>query len=990
MSNIEKYISNFIETQFPEIYRDEGPVFVEFVKQYYEWMESSNNTLFHTRRLLEYKDIDDTVDEFVVKFKEKYAKEIQLDTASQTRKLIKHSLDLYRSKGTERSIDLFFRLVFGRPADVYYPGEDVFRLSNGQWIKPRYIEVTPSEYNQQFVGKQIIGISSGATAFVERYIRRKIKRKYVDILYISAISGDLLTGELISLPNQSLKNIPTIIGSLTTLDILAGSSGFSIGDIVTVETDNGLQGKARVSAISNIIGAVNFEIVSPGWGFTNTSKALISEKVLTLENVFPDGSLFTNTPFSIFETIRQPLSNVVYRNANATLVLENGDQIFTYYSNGSLAGRGTVLSVTSNEDTNGEIFVAETIGNLGPVVEPSANLSGTVSISFGVSIATGISSVSSTSNVVTGDGTNFTTDILVGSIIKLLAYDSDNNLIGSEEKKVSAVTSTTEIILSSNSSFDSEKVVIQNMNSRTVIGTGTSFDTDFVYGDKIVIFSNSSNYFIYTVNSVTNSTFLTIQEKFTFTNVASDYANTISNNFFYTSGNTIEANIHVYTDKTVTGNIIGYSSNVTLNVKDISSAYSSNTFVFQLNTDGVEIANGRISTITNVSGSNATLLISSTNGTFQPNTSLSLRNRFSNGLSTGITSNIVSLGFNIGVINIVSDFVDSNNNFVCGDDNLSKATVKRISTGTLAGFLISNSFQFSETVQLFPDLITNYANINLNADFYGFPKNVSANVDTNYLDDILSNTAVEMGGITSLVSINPGKNYDIAPFVLIYDETVAQFVRRDYIFTIENSSSIFAVGEIVFQDNGAEGQVISANLSSVSVKRIQFENNFDTSLGLFGRSSGVSANIVFITENSNTNQIGVNAVVSANVQNANGSVRSLEMIDTGFGYLEDEIASFYSLDRTRIGTAKVNLGRSGFSEGFYRDKNGFLSDSKKIFDGEYYQEYSYEIRTGVTSDKYSEMLKKILHVAGTKAFFAVFLSSVGNMETNIRTDITEE
>lgn len=990
MANIEKYISNFIESQFPEIYRDEGPIFVEFVKQYYEWMESSNNTLFHSRRLLDYKDIDSTVDDFVVKFKEKYAKEIQLDTASQTRKLIKHSLDLYRSKGTERSIDLFFRLVFGRPADVYYPGDDVFRLSNGQWVKPRYIEVTPSEYNQLFVGKQIIGITSGATAFVERFIRRKVKKKYIDILYVSATSGDLLTGELISLPNQSLKNIPTIIGSLTTLDILAGSSGFSVGDIVTIETDNGIQGKARVSAISNIIGAVSFEIISSGWGFTNNAKSLISEKVLTLENVLPSGSLFNTTPFSIFETLRQPLSNVVYRNANATLALANGDNLFTYYSNGSLAGKGTVLSVTANGDTNGEIFVSEMIGNLGPVREPSANLSGTVSISFGVDVAAGISSINTTSNVVTGTGTNFTTDILVGSIIKIIAYDSNNLLLGSEEKKVVAVTNTTQIILNSNSSFNSAKVIIQNMNSRTVVGTGTSFDTDFAYGDKIAIFSNSSSYNIYTVNSVTNATFLTIQEKFNFTNVSSNYANTISNNFLYTTGNTIKANIHVYTDKTVTGNIIGYSSNVTLNVKDASSSYLPNTFVFQLNTDGIETANGRISSVTNTSGANATLLISNANGTFQPNTSLILRNRFSNGLNTGITSNIVSYGFNIGVINIVSDFVDSNNNFVCGDTNLSKASIKRISSGTLAGFLISNSFQFSETVQLFPDLIRDYANINLNVGFFGFPKNASANVNTNYLDDILSNTAVEMGGITSLVSVNPGKNYDIAPFVLIYDDTIAQFVRRDYVFTIENSSSIFAIGEIIYQNNGAEGQVISANLTSVSVKRIQFENNFDTSIGLFGRSSGVSANIVFITEVTNTNQIGVNAIVTANVQNANGSVRSLEVVDTGFGYLEDEIASFYSTDKSKIGTAKINLGKTGFSEGFYRDKNGFLSDSKKIFDGEYYQDYSYEIRTGITSDKYSEMLKKILHVAGTKAFFAVFLSSVGNMETNIKTDITEE
>ena len=113
MSLIQKNISNFIESQFPDIYKEEGPIFVEFVKNYYEWLEDKNfnsnsAVTYHSRRILDYKDVDDTVDEFILYFKEKYLKEIQLSTVSQTRQLIKHSLDLYRSKGTERAVDLFF------------------------------------------------------------------------------------------------------------------------------------------------------------------------------------------------------------------------------------------------------------------------------------------------------------------------------------------------------------------------------------------------------------------------------------------------------------------------------------------------------------------------------------------------------------------------------------------------------------------------------------------------------------------------------------------------------------------------------------------------------------------------------------------------------------------------------------------------------------------------------------------------------------------
>ena len=260
MSVIEKNISQFIQNQFPDVYREEGENFVEFVKQYYMWMEEPDNALYHSRRQMEYKDIDETVDEFLVMFKQKYLSDIQLDTASQTRKLIKHSLDLYRAKGTERAVDVFFRSIFGVDAEVYYPGDDIFRLSDGRWVKPTYLEVSSSTYNKEFVGKQIQGVASGATAFVERYIRRKIKSKYIDILYISAINGDFQTNELITLPGQNLRGIPKVIGSLTSMQIIAGGANFAVGEIVTLNTDNGVQGKGRVSVVSNLTGTVDFKI----------------------------------------------------------------------------------------------------------------------------------------------------------------------------------------------------------------------------------------------------------------------------------------------------------------------------------------------------------------------------------------------------------------------------------------------------------------------------------------------------------------------------------------------------------------------------------------------------------------------------------------------------------------------------------------------------------------------------------------------------------
>ena len=72
MKELEKFISPFIASQFPSIYKEEGPLFIAFVKAYFEWLESENQVIYDSRRLLEYRDIDKTVDVFINNFKKKY------------------------------------------------------------------------------------------------------------------------------------------------------------------------------------------------------------------------------------------------------------------------------------------------------------------------------------------------------------------------------------------------------------------------------------------------------------------------------------------------------------------------------------------------------------------------------------------------------------------------------------------------------------------------------------------------------------------------------------------------------------------------------------------------------------------------------------------------------------------------------------------------------------------------------------------------------
>ena len=306
MKFIEKYISPLIKNQFPDFYKEEGQLFIAFVKAYYEWLENNFqqiafeddtgfeigdtieqgpsrgrivtkydsyylieifteepfkcNTLcndltlarsssggvsfisiqrrfnheYLARRLPEFRDIDKTIDSFIVNFKNKYLPDIQFTTASNKQLFIKNSLDFYRAKGTERAVDLFFKLIYGFEAKVYYPGDDIFKPSDNEWVNVAYLEIEESPENVQFVAQIILGSRSNATAYVERLVRIRKGARYISVLYLSNVEGSFQTDETVFTTTLSTNVTSRILGSLNTLEIISSDSGFTIGETVTV------------------------------------------------------------------------------------------------------------------------------------------------------------------------------------------------------------------------------------------------------------------------------------------------------------------------------------------------------------------------------------------------------------------------------------------------------------------------------------------------------------------------------------------------------------------------------------------------------------------------------------------------------------------------------------------------------------------------------------------------------------------------------------
>ena len=369
MRQIEELIFPLVKAHFPDFYQDEGPRFVSFVKEYYRWMETEGEALNASRNLLDYRNIDSTSDEFIKYFKNKYLTGVPLSTEANTRFMIKHASDIYKSKGTERGVQLVIQGLFNEESKVVFPGQDIFKTSDGVWVKPVYLELTVKERTQGFVGKEIVGSRSGAKAFLESLVTKRLSGKYQQVAFLSGVRGNFETGELITTTTDtSFENAPAVIGSMSSLTVISGGANFAVGDIFDVTSTNGKQGKARVTEVSNETGRVTFiyidALTSGGWGYSiDHANVIVSDKVLTLTNITNANGLITD--FNKFETVVQPLANIGYTTARGNnYYFDAGYVIENYNANGDVVANATIAVTSKTTNTAGWIIVVPNVGNI--------------------------------------------------------------------------------------------------------------------------------------------------------------------------------------------------------------------------------------------------------------------------------------------------------------------------------------------------------------------------------------------------------------------------------------------------------------------------------------------------------------------------------------------------------------------------------------------------------------------------------------------------
>ena len=361
--NIEKFISPFVESQFPAFYKTEGPNFIAFVKAYYEWMETEGQVINYSRQLLNIGDVDNSLAQFITHFKSKYINGLPENVLSDRRLLIKHIVDLYNSKGTKNSFKFLFRMMFNEDIDVYVPADHIFASSSGTWVRPNHIEVEDHSSLKLLEGN-LIKSSSGASAVVDSFSVKRVKGKLINVLYLSSIDGNFYYGERIYSPGVIEFNdyAPRVFGSLTTVSILNGGAGYSVGDILDIR-GTGSDGQATVAYVTQNNGRVSFSLLDGGFGYTvNAIVSVTPSNGSGSGATFQIGSIADKQILKIYPDTITPLINARLDQDSVGYILTINNSSGTFATDESITGSGNSV-VLDVKYVQGEIYSGESLSN---------------------------------------------------------------------------------------------------------------------------------------------------------------------------------------------------------------------------------------------------------------------------------------------------------------------------------------------------------------------------------------------------------------------------------------------------------------------------------------------------------------------------------------------------------------------------------------------------------------------------------------------------
>lgn len=292
--SVDERFSTLVETILPSFVSEKYPLFVDFIKAYYEWSEEYGNPRAEAVRINTYKDIDTTVDEFVQYFKSEYLFGFDSTVSEvEDEKLVKNIRDLYQEKGNTRSIELLMRLVFNSEVEIEVPKDLVFKLSDSDSKSSRVIKTTRVNSNADFesiVGGKILQrvttqySSEVASALIEDIDLSRDDGIQFATIKVRDVSGFFTPNKNVEFVKGSTLLYETCLPQISIIDIGKTGENFAVNEEIKIEdSSNRLVGSSFIQSVG-VSGDI--ESISP----VDSRSILVGRETYTVSVISANGS----------------------------------------------------------------------------------------------------------------------------------------------------------------------------------------------------------------------------------------------------------------------------------------------------------------------------------------------------------------------------------------------------------------------------------------------------------------------------------------------------------------------------------------------------------------------------------------------------------------------------------------------------------------------------------------------------------------------------
>jgi hypothetical protein len=284
-----------VKFSLPEFIQTDYNKFVSFIEKYFEYMDENNNP---SNLLLnkKYNDIDELNDAELNKRANELAEGFPQLLQTDRKTLLKKIKDIFESKGSERSIKAYFKLLYNEEIDVYYPSKNILRASDGVWIQETSVRALSGYNNYEVLNLngRVADIKYYETIGSVNFIRTipitipRVEKIATSFPQSYEIIIELPAGTT-NIPGpgaQASASATVVDGVITGFTVITGGYDYTAAPEVEIYDSNGGEGATARAVVSN--GAI-------------TSIVLSDSSYVNNVTVTDGGSGYTSAPTVIFD-----------------------------------------------------------------------------------------------------------------------------------------------------------------------------------------------------------------------------------------------------------------------------------------------------------------------------------------------------------------------------------------------------------------------------------------------------------------------------------------------------------------------------------------------------------------------------------------------------------------------------------------------------------------------------------------------------------------